>query len=232
MKKSKDPGSQIPLEGKPNNLVEVTTSIRKTLDRQSTEGTELIYIDEISGGKRDTVRILIPLEKGSATAKSSAISVNGSPKYLDLSISPRQDAKSNLETVKKEEKAEGIRIPDSQVAQKTAEPGEPGGSQSAAVNPNCKAIAENDDLDLTRRKMIMKIDEDDMILVALKAFKLKCYTTEQVKNLSFIFLRDPGKYKLFDAAFPFVYDPVNFPQLEKQLSDTYYVNRFKALVQK
>jgi hypothetical protein len=230
--KSKGRGSPISPEVKSNSLSEITTSIKKTLDRQSIEGTELIYIDEISSGRKDTVRILIPAEKGNASVKNPVLSANGSPKYLDLAISPRQDGKPTQETGKKEEKAESIRIPDSQVAPRTAEPTEAVGFQSGAVNPNCKAIAENDDLDQTRRKMIMKVDEDDMILVALKAFKLKCYTTEQVKNLSFIFLRDPGKYKLFDAAFPFVYDPVNFPQLEKQLSDTYYVNRFKALVQK
>lgn len=37
-----------------------STSIKKTLQRKSREGTELIYIDEMENGSKDTIRILIP----------------------------------------------------------------------------------------------------------------------------------------------------------------------------
>lgn len=37
-----------------------STSIKKTLQRRSREGIELIYIDEMDNGHKDTIRILIP----------------------------------------------------------------------------------------------------------------------------------------------------------------------------
>lgn len=39
-----------------------SASIKKTLQRRSKEGTELIYIDEMDDGHKDTIRILIPSE--------------------------------------------------------------------------------------------------------------------------------------------------------------------------
>jgi hypothetical protein len=73
-------------------------------------------------------------------------------------------------------------------------------------------------------------DEDDMVAVALKDFKQKCFTTEQVKDVSFVFIRDEGRYKLLDAAYPYVYDPDNFTALESLLSDPYFIHRFRAFI--
>lgn len=72
--------------------------------------------------------------------------------------------------------------------------------------------------------------DDDMVAAARKVFKTKCFTTEQVKNLAVLFLKDEGRYKFFDAAYPFVSDSYNFPELEHQLSDEYFITRFKAMV--
>ncbi len=44
--------------------------------------------------------------------------------------------------------------------------------------------------------------EDEMLATAQKFFKTKCYTTEHIKNLSVLFLKDAGKYKFFDLAYP------------------------------
>ncbi len=38
----------------------VSVSIKKTLEKQSADGTELIYVDEVSPGNKETIRILIP----------------------------------------------------------------------------------------------------------------------------------------------------------------------------
>ncbi len=69
-----------------------------------------------------------------------------------------------------------------------------------------------------------------MIKVAKKFFRSKCFTTDYIKNLSGLFLTDDGKYNFFDAAYPFVSDSGNFYMLEALLSDTYYINRFKAMI--
>lgn len=41
-------------------VVVSSTAIKKTLQRKSADGTELIYIDEMSDGTKETIRILIP----------------------------------------------------------------------------------------------------------------------------------------------------------------------------
>jgi len=73
-------------------------------------------------------------------------------------------------------------------------------------------------------------DEDEMIATALRDIKSKCYTTERIQNLSYVFTTDKGRYKLFDAAHPYVYDPTNYVQLERLLNQDYYINRFRALI--
>ncbi|MGL6269350.1 MAG: DUF4476 domain-containing protein [Chitinophagaceae bacterium] len=94
----------------------------------------------------------------------------------------------------------------------------------------CKQVASDKDLAALRKRMVPLKDEDDMVAMALKDFKTKCYTSEQVRNISFVFVRDEGRYKLLDAAYPYVYDPDNFISLESLLSDSYFIHRFKALL--
>ncbi|PWT96751.1 MAG: hypothetical protein C5B52_14985 [Bacteroidetes bacterium] len=207
------------------------TKVKKMMERHSADGTELIYVDEYPGGKKDTVRILVPSGKETTSKNPTNTSNSGGAKFLDMTVAPRSDVKPETATVKKEEKKDNSNLSlgnDSATDTNTAKPA----SSSPSTNPNCKLVAGSDDLDQTRKKMISKTEEDDMIAVALKAFKQKCFTVDQVKILSYVFLKDPGKYKLFDVAFPYVSDPSNFQILENQLSDSYYINRFRALVQK
>lgn len=97
-------------------------------------------------------------------------------------------------------------------------------------NSDCKAFATEDDFYKTRKKIAMEASDDEMVEVAKKLFKQKCYSVAQVKNLSLIFVSDNGKYKLFDAAYAFTTDTQNFASLEEQLKDSYYINRFKAML--
>ena len=78
--------------------------------------------------------------------------------------------------------------------------------------------------------MAEESESDKMIRVAKKYFQKKCYSTAQVRNLSYIFLTNEGKYQFFEAAYPFVSDSNLYPTLENQFTDPYYLNRFKALV--
>jgi hypothetical protein len=71
-----------------------------------------------------------------------------------------------------------------------------------------------------------------MIKVAKKFFKSKCYSTGQIKDLSYLFLTDEGKYMFFDAAYAFTSDSDQYPILLSQLKDDYYRNRFKAMIRK
>ncbi|MEO7444912.1 MAG: DUF4476 domain-containing protein [Ferruginibacter sp.] len=97
-------------------------------------------------------------------------------------------------------------------------------------NSDCKSVASDDDFLKLRKKMASGDNDDDMISIARKVYKSKCFTTEQVKNLGVLFLTDEARYHFFDASYPFAYDSYNYPTLEDQLLDTYYINRFRAMV--
>ncbi|MFT3980204.1 MAG: DUF4476 domain-containing protein [Ferruginibacter sp.] len=98
------------------------------------------------------------------------------------------------------------------------------------VNSDCKAIATEEDFLKARKKMSSQKSDDDMVDAAKKLFRQKCYSTEQIKNLSVLFLKDEGKYKFFDAAYPFVHDTGAFRQLESQLTEEYYISRFRSML--
>jgi len=98
------------------------------------------------------------------------------------------------------------------------------------INPACKSTATQNDFLNLRKKMAAAGKDEDMLAVARKGFKLKCFTTEQVKNLSLLFLNDYGKYNFYDAAYEHVSDIGNFKSLQSQLSEEYYINRFKAML--
>jgi hypothetical protein len=99
-------------------------------------------------------------------------------------------------------------------------------------NSDCKVFATEEDFLKLRKKMAAENNDDDMVAIARKTFKAKCFTTQQLKNLSVLFLNDDGKYKFFDAAYPFVSDSTNFGSLQTVLTDEYYVNRFKAMLRR
>ncbi len=100
----------------------------------------------------------------------------------------------------------------------------------SVINSDCKQSATEEDFLKLRKKMASYDKDEDMVNAARKVFKGKCFSTEQVKNLSVLFLTDAGKYSFFDIAYPFVHDSSRFSTLQNQLTDTYYINRFRAMV--
>lgn len=112
---------------------------------------------------------------------------------------------------------------DSPASQKTQKP-------AGVANSDCKSFASDADLDRLRIKMLGEKDADGQIIEARKFFKTKCFSTKQIRTLSELFRNDEGRYKLFDAAYPFVSDTNNFKDLAGLLSDKYYINRFNAMV--
>ena len=94
----------------------------------------------------------------------------------------------------------------------------------------CKEVATEDDFFKLRKKMVAESKDDDMISEAKKLFRTRCFTSTQIKNLSTLFLTDESKYKFFDAAYQFVSDVENFPSLQSELKDEYFINRFKAML--
>ncbi len=103
---------------------------------------------------------------------------------------------------------------------------------TSKVNSDCKAFASNEDFLKLRKKMAAENNMDNMLKTARKYFKSKCFSTEQIKDLSYLFLTNEGKYKFFDAAYPFTSDSDQYDILESQLTDEYYLTRFKAMIRK
>lgn len=103
---------------------------------------------------------------------------------------------------------------------------------ASKVNSDCKGFATDEDFLKLRKKMAAENNNDEMIKAAKKIFRTKCFSTEQIKNLSFLFLTDEGKYSFFDAAYAFASDSDQYHLLVSQMSDAYYVNRFNAMIHK
>lgn len=101
---------------------------------------------------------------------------------------------------------------------------------TSKVNSDCKAFATHEDFLKLRRKMAGENSVENMIKVAKKYFKLKCFSTEQIKDLSYLFLKDEGKYMFFDAAYAFTSDSDQYQLLQSLLTDEYFLNRFKAMI--
>lgn len=101
---------------------------------------------------------------------------------------------------------------------------------AAAVMNVCNYTANNNDFFKLRKDMAAAEGNDEMLTLARKYFKMKCYTVSQVKSLGSLFLEDEGRYQFYDAVYRHTTDPVNFASLETELKDPYYVNRFKAML--
>jgi hypothetical protein len=195
--------------------------VKKKSESSTTEGLGLTFIDEYPDGKKDTIRITIP-----------------NPKYAAVTTSkeePKQDKR--FLDIKSDDKAadtapvnETVKQPAQEQAKETAKETPKEAVKEASKRSACSSLATESDFVKLRRKMVAKSNDDDMVDEAVKYFKTKCFTVEQIKNLNTLFLNDSGKYKFFDAAYAHVSDPDNFVSLQAELKDDYYINRFKAMV--
>jgi hypothetical protein len=99
----------------------------------------------------------------------------------------------------------------------------------AIIKTTCKKTATQTDFLLLRKKMAAEKSETGMRQMAVKHFKKTCFTTEQVKNLGLLFIKEEERYKFYVSAFPYVLDVANFATLETQFAGIYHKNRFKAM---
>jgi Domain of unknown function (DUF4476) len=180
--------------------------VSKKSESSTSEGFGLVFIDDYGNGKKDTIRIIIP----------------NPPKALAEIIEPSKDDKKFLDlfsndTINQNE-AETKAV-------KTATP-----VQKQVAKTNCSLVANDNDFMKLRKKMAAESSDDGMVDEAKKIFKVKCFTTAQLKNLSTLFLNDAGKYKFLDMAYTHVSDQENFSSLSTELKDEYYINRFKAML--
>ncbi len=95
-----------------------------------------------------------------------------------------------------------------------------------------KPTAGNDGFLKTRSDMAAAANEEDMLRIAKLAFKTKTYTTQQIKNLSVLFLSEKEKFRFFEMAKSNISDNNEFPSLQSQLSQPEIIEKFKSLIKK
>jgi Domain of unknown function (DUF4476) len=194
--------------------------IKRQLRKKRKDGIELVYVDEYEN-KKDTIRIFIPADKSedvkkedTVVQKNSEITVSADTVHL-IPVEPQKQVVTDQKPP-----PQPVFIDESK-NEKTSSPG---------INSDCKAYATEEDFFKLRKKMAAEKNDESMVNVAKKIFKSKCFSTDQIKNLSNLFLNDEGRYSFFDTAYPYLSDSATFSTLESQLSDPYYITRFKAMI--
>jgi hypothetical protein len=108
-----------------------------------------------------------------------------------------------------------------------------GGNAATAATTNrinCTDIATEKDAMSLRRKVLGMGGDEEMMAAILKEVKAKCYTTESLQNLSYVFVNDGLRYRLFEESYPYIYDPANYGTLERLLYNEEYISRFRKLI--
>jgi hypothetical protein len=100
-----------------------------------------------------------------------------------------------------------------------------------AKNPNCVNEASDSDIELVGMLIKSEKDVEESLELARKTMKLKCATTAQVRKLALLFENQEERYRLLDGAYKYTSDRQNYGNLADLLTDTYYLNRFKAMLQ-
>ncbi|MEO6313446.1 MAG: DUF4476 domain-containing protein [Chitinophagaceae bacterium] len=163
-----------------------------------------------------------------AHQKDSALSITELPvktdsaKKLTPAIIPAKDSSSALQP--------GGAVVKKDTVLATGDSGKPAAIPLSLPNSDCKQIAWDSDVDKLRIKMLLVVSDDDRIAVAKKVYSKKCFSVKQVKALSELFKNDEGRYKWFDAVYPYVSDSGNFSALGDLIKTDYYLNRFKAML--
>ncbi|MFZ1529881.1 MAG: DUF4476 domain-containing protein [Ferruginibacter sp.] len=213
----------VAVPGEPLQELPAAEKISRINNYTDADGDTYIYIIEY-GGIKDTVRLFMPAGKVLPTPARAAVDTVPAQR-------PPEEKKQLPEGKKAGDNFLTMELPNPNAAQARQEtPPVAAVNGKLTFNSDCKAQATNDDFLKVRRKMAAASGDADMIAEARKLFKQKCFSTEQVKNLSALFLADEGKYQFFEAAYPFIFDTHNFSSLASQLSGEAYIGRFKTLV--
>lgn len=208
-------------------VVYAKSVVTKRSESSTTEGFGLVFIDTWEGGKSDTIRLLIPNPK--LVAELVKETPKADKKFLDIQATAVKPAEKKVLI---EEKPKQPEQPQPLAEVKT----EPKPAETPVEKPissgGCAETASETDFFALRKSMAAAEGDDEMISLAKKYFKLKCFTAAQLKNLSALFLNDEAKYNFFDAAYKYTSDKSAFASLETELKDPYYINRFKAILGK
>ena len=189
----------------------ITSKVKKWSESSTTQGFGLVFIDDYDNGVQDTIRLLIP-----------------NPEKIEVPVSNNKEPKEEKKFIEIENKDEKNKE-ETKLAEVKPVVEQVTSSKQTSSN-NCTVVADETDFLKLRKQMAAKESDDAMISEAKNYFKTKCFTSEQIKNLSALFLNDENKYKFFDAAYNYVSDADKFSALQNEIKDEYYINRFRAML--
>lgn len=193
------------------------STIVRRAESSTTEGFGVVFLDKMEN-RTDTIRILIPPSKSKIDADAQTASLSEIEKRNESPVTESEPPKA-------EKKVEADPSP-TVITQE-----EPNAKTAVKSNStNCKDNASEKDFMKLRKNMAAKENDEAMIDEAKKIFRNKCFTVEQLRYLSTLFLTSAAKYQFFDAAYNYVSDRSNFNSLQAEIKDEYYLKRFKALV--
>jgi len=93
----------------------------------------------------------------------------------------------------------------------------------------CSSNAEDKDFLKLRRKMTQEDNEEKMIEVAEKAFKDKCYSTDQVRYLAVLFINEDNRLAFIRISVNYISDLSLFGTLQQLFNTEKNINSFKEI---
>jgi hypothetical protein len=211
----------VPVQTEPVWVAPAKSLINKLKGYETKEGSDIIYEVRNENGITDTIRLFIPAPSVKQVKEELVV----------LKPEIKKDTIPQIIEEKKETPPPPQVTAEKPVIKESAPVAEEKKAEVKSIpNSNCSAEAKEDDLIRLRRKMAAQTRDEGMVNEAKKVFKSKCFSTEQLKNLSVLFLTDEWRYRFYDAALPYVTDFSNFKNLTETIQDEYYKKRFLALL--
>jgi hypothetical protein len=227
---------KVVIESTPEVIADNKVVISKLEQKNTSEGLSVMYTDNV-----DTIDVFIPVNKIETQTKKEE-------KSEPLIVAKKQEAAGkdikfiNMELQNPNQQTDsGVKKDDFVITQKENPVNNDAGIKqknsitelkTPLMQPisECQKTATQTDFLNLRKKMAAQKSETDMLMLAGKQFNNACFTTEQIKNLGVLFITEGERYKFYISAYPFVADVENFTTLEHQLADSYYIDRFKAML--
>lgn len=211
--------------------------------------SQVLSATEIAKLQEEARRIDATGNRDSALAAQKANGVNktATPAFLDMEMTMPDSTKSeNTEKMKTTNQISGLQDSAKVTEKKSIEPVVTDGTKpvtdvavapaktaslATKTNPNCSEEISDSELDLIAQIAKREKDPEDGLAMLKKTFKIKCVNTRQVRKLCLQFAADPIRYDLLDMAYRYTTDRENYTQLADLLTDIYFINRFKAMIQ-
>ena len=222
-------------EAKPAPVVVPTepfvNEVKKLFENKTGELLNLLYLDR-NGRSIDTVYVSFDVQP-----EVDSISLHAE------NLIKQQDSiaatKTITEKVKEVESIQKAAVAETPVQSTTEVPliekpvvseSEKTKAQALPSRKDCKQVATEKDMVSARKKAYTMGTDADVIAFYTKEVKSKCYSVALLQALSFAFVNDAARYQFFQDAYPWVYDPSNYEQLERLFVSKEYISKFRKLI--